>query len=165
MNVDESKERHEFEDFDDLDVPDEIYCSVCRKVFKSVLQWRNHEKSKKHKMKLSELGIQDTPEAPLSPSKERMTLEERESDSIEESGVITGLKGSSFDFDGSTDMSIPHPIYAPKASTSKKNGRRKMKTKDPKASGTFKCGACDESFISRNKLFIHIKEYGHATPK
>ncbi|CAN6470281.1 unnamed protein product [Victoria cruziana] len=34
----------------------EFYCIVCSKKFKSDKQWKNHEQSKKHRMKVAELG-------------------------------------------------------------------------------------------------------------
>jgi len=53
MNEDEKEEEWESEKKEK--VLTELYCAVCRKKFKSDQQWKNHEKSKKHKDKMKSL--------------------------------------------------------------------------------------------------------------
>jgi DnaJ family protein A protein 5 len=43
--------------------------------------------------------------------------------------------------------------------------RKKKEEKSEKKDGEFKCEVCDEIFTSRTKLFNHIKEEDHASPK
>jgi len=49
-------EEGEEEDKKDKKEKKELYCAVCKKKFKSDQQWKNHEKSSKHKNKMKELG-------------------------------------------------------------------------------------------------------------
>eukprot|EP00158_Paraphelidium_tribonemae_P005275 Partr_v1_DN27260_c0_g1_i2_m38741 putative DnaJ (Hsp40) homolog, subfamily C, member 21 len=166
---------------------DEFFCVVCDKSFKSDQQLSNHEKSKKHKkelelmqrdllsederFKLSQLeemtdqldiGADDPPKRSKKAKKKKKPAftaddilpadtSEEEADAAEEPQVIgepstTHVFTSPPHSDAETE---PAPANSSKGTNNKK-------------SGDFTCNVCSSDFGTRNKLFTHIKESGHA---
>jgi len=74
---------------------DQFYCIVCKKNFKSEKQWKNHEQSKAHKLKVEQLREEllldeekEEEEPEITPEKEKSSEEEQEvQDIIEEENV------------------------------------------------------------------------------
>lgn len=160
----------------DIDeVPEEYFCAPCKKLFKNPKQWENHEKSRKHKDRLAELGInentfhEDFDDNLISPNDEeiivsafsQINISDQEPDESQsmapkqpESLIIEEKLHDEFKTDYITTSDSKE--------TSIKKKRRAKKDKAISGDISHLCKICKKTFDSRNQLFRHIEAEGHA---
>lgn len=146
------------------------YCPACEKYFKSSGSFSSHEKSKKHMKNVeimkqvllledqdlsSAFGSDDTrleEEAP-----QASNGSDTRPSSPPPSSVVSTASDNRLEADEQTEA--PGSQKMEKKQNKKK---RRDKTKVKKKVGTLACNVCSAEFTSRNQLFKHIKETGHA---
>ncbi len=159
-------------DSSDLDSEEDFYCTVCKKVFRNHQQWKNHERSKKHRTSMLKAGfslesssedeleeeLHEEDEMPLDKearsSESELELEEEEFVKVESKEM--GQKPPK-------KKNRQNKKQQPEAKTPKKKKESKKDALD--ADSPFQCQVCRAAFDSRNKLFKHIDDEGHATLK
>lgn len=160
---------------DGSDEEEELFCAACKKTFKSHRQWKNHEQSKKHIVELARYAPTSTTEIDVVSSES--TGENDESQIRETDGPALYEANPKEDF---IAPELPKPellsyeetrqkppkkkermkATAPPAKPApKKPSKKKEKSKEP---NEFACVTCKTAFGSRNQLFAHLKESGHA---
>jgi DnaJ family protein A protein 5 len=154
------------------DEEDPMYCKVCRKAFKSTKQLKAHLKSKKHLK--AQAAAEDLIEEPqVSDEQDELTVEsEAAAGEAAEAEAGVPAEDGEYCIIGATaaEGNVSAPKAAPKelshqelkrrAQAEKKNKKSKGKEKD-----SLKCEVCREVFASRNQMFKHIKQTGHAAFK
>lgn len=170
------------------------YCVPCKKYFKSVKQWHNHERSRKHKEAIQNQIEDKVLEQNSSFEEADDTMET----SFEEGGTIVSehsfdpvnnsLSGEELEPESSVPVqNNPNEDYeSSKQKPPKRRERTKNKTTNPLTSNNIKekksaknknsapasssssfmikCGKCKEPFASKNKLFAHLDATGHSQP-
>eukprot|EP00871_Galdieria_phlegrea_P000047 jgi/Galph1/1042/GphlegSOOS_G5749.1 len=186
-----------------------FFCTVCKKSFRSLSQWENHEASKKHSQKVrksqeelllaEEDGSMNTVTVQI--GNEKLTLEEycqrltftktdddiSDSSSLEEDlqnishlehakeenlfsdKVETELSEKLYDEKSFKDSSDEEDVAVKRDTTHVKKIGEESRTRKPRRNKSEKkkekrksCNVCSEVFASRNKLFEHLEETGHA---
>jgi DnaJ family protein A protein 5 len=146
---------------------EELYCAPCGKLFKTIQQWENHERSKKHRTRLSELGIdiqkiEEPVDSGFNIDNHDISIPES-SCPIEDELQRLHIEGESYeDCSLNSDQSQPFRVGSP--SVKVKRERRAKKASEPR-SMPFYCNFCKSGFETRNQLFRHIKNEGHALNK
>lgn len=144
---------------------EEFYCAPCKKLFKNMPQWRNHEKSKKHRTTLLSMGID--PDADVEDDLEETGREASSLPDLEKDKPEEPLPSPADDTETLTDSLASLNLKEKakeeeKGAKGEKKARRSKEGKDKKqADDTFKCNVCELQFPSRNKLFQHVKEEDH----
>lgn len=182
QDVDDEKLAHLLDQMEtnfDSEIEDEeeeevIYeCIVCKKFFKNQQQWLNHCQSKKHRLAVSKLGYDPyafdfEEEEPEISDVENEDLINEDIEEIKESVTDDNFNHSKEDKVVESVTSESDQEEKPKSktcekkkTTAKKKPRRKPK-EEREAKIDLKCNVCGSEFDSRNQLFIHIKEEGHA---
>lgn len=171
---------------------DEIYCDPCKKLFKTKLQWKNHEQSKKHKDTLRKMGIRVNKrietDSEDSESNEGISIPvDPESESFDDQPIFTEPlssddqpeedKLSEIDSDIALEELLQRlelegqgrKASKAKSSPSETAVPQTKTKKKPKQSNSntnseeiLKCTVCHAQFTSRNQLFKHINTEGHA---
>jgi len=179
---------------------DELYCSICKKVFKNVKQWHNHEQSKKHRANMLKAGFVEE-EVDIEGDGEGDGNVGRDGN-VEGDGKVGDAEGSDYDnMPGNSDdadstnkdtsnpnassndaSSAPVDYDMCKQKPPKKKNRQKKTTatiaaaatttstttkpsKKSSADDSLACKTCHTKFASRNALFKHINDSGHAALK
>ncbi|KAH3670748.1 hypothetical protein OGAPHI_001264 [Ogataea philodendri] len=178
------------EQLDESDEGDDDFyeCIICNKNFKHEKQFLEHEKSRKHLKLLKklqwemrkegiELGLdegyvrsEDEYESAvedLDGEEEEEVAEEMEKEPVqpdEEAEVVESPSPSEDEVDARAFLdSDSDDDWGTTKSKKKKKGRAARVSPVPAApSATEKCTVCNETFSSRNKLFQHINNTGHA---
>ncbi|KAJ2787330.1 hypothetical protein GGI15_000814 [Coemansia interrupta] len=141
---------------DVLDPEDELVCFTCDKTFKTAAQKENHENSKKHQRAVREVKLE-------------MIREERQMAKMAKAAAREGRVH--VDEDGSVhlqDDDSDHSTTGNNSTTSaqriskKELRRERQKKKAQQGSGDLMCNVCNQAFESRNQLFDHIRDTGHA---
>jgi len=168
---------------------DQVFeCELCKKVFNNEKQLKNHENSKKHKLKLKEVlkEVQLPEEVPQIPKnnkkakKNKQVPEEtkepkhptqhssdEELEDIEDDHVLNFFnKKKTHEPQLSTEVTeTPKPSKPKKKKEETKEpkvGKAKLKREKKKAAESqWKCRICGQNFDTRNKMFTHLKETGH----
>lgn len=157
---------------EDSDYFEEYFCAACRKTFKNLNQWQNHEKSKKHRQTMQMLGFQANdgvnnfgePEeqsrktlCDLQQSLGEISINDgKESDSSDHTEDAEKVESQAFEADA-LDTSVDGE---PSSKTKKK--KRRAERRAPKVEQALQCNVCKTIFASRNQLFRHIETEGHA---
>ena len=146
------------EDFEDT----EFYCTLCRKLFKTAMQWRNHEQSKKHRASMLKAGFVDTEpdvDVDLSTAEEHHAAPPESPPITTTSTVVDREMGK---------QKPPKKKTRQKATTATKAATPKAPKEPSKkaaADNALACKVCRAILPSRNALFRHIHEQGHAALK
>ena len=132
------------------------FCVACNKQFKNEKTYNSHLKQKKHKENVELL-------------KELLTAEEKEELNIgdlapeEEEEAKEEVKEKSVENVSEVIAEGEEENVKDKAGAKKKGKRKKGGKKGKEEEGLDKkCQVCREAFTSKNKLFSHLKESGHA---
>jgi DnaJ family protein A protein 5 len=156
---------------------EEYYCAPCKKLFRKRPQWKNHEKSKKHRSTLMAMGIdpdEEVAEELVEKSTGELTEElvdeledgQDNDSSIETFGnverVSESIKSMSFADDGLPSLNHPPSSANIPDRKTKKSRRAADRNKTVPTDEGHRCNVCGESFTSRNQLFHHVKEQNHA---
>lgn len=194
-------------DSDDVEI-EELYCAPCKKLFKTSKQWKSHERSKKHRSRLIELGIIDeTTKNENSDGSENSSFNlqnlalNQPADDCDISGIslnsqileslnfqLSSKHSSSDDaeiinkdkldkddikmisnhYAVSDNKCLEEEICSEKQQTenmcnlNEKKKHEKQQRRAKKEKNQFKCNACSLVFLTRNQLFRHIENNGHA---
>ncbi|KAJ2078991.1 hypothetical protein H4R24_004085 [Coemansia sp. RSA 988] len=164
---------------DDLVDEDELFCVVCEKDFKSAAQKANHEQSKKHQKAVQAIRREMRREERLLARSQNPCASETTGEP-ESEGAVSASASAADSSDESDALAqiiqelsqeqqrpvgepvplAPTEILSSAQRPSKREQRRlrqKVKTRDEYA-----CNTCSERFDSRNQLFKHINDTGHA---
>lgn len=150
-----------------------IVCNPCNKTFKQHSQWKNHEKSKKHRQALWSLGISTLSIHDYDPLDEVDDPLDVVDDSLDVVDGPTDVVGGPLDHDSDVDVDVVDDATDTTENINDKKSKKKLKEKkkkEPKESKVSstptyvnRCSTCPLSFPSRNKLFQHLKEMDHLT--
>jgi len=149
--------------WDEEEEEEELFCAPCKKTFKSLRQWKNHEKSKKHRSILLSMGIDPDIFEEEEVSEDDVVVEEavepiKEDDPVNE--LMEKLKLAEKPQSPSTKgRSQDEKTRAGKQEARKP--RRAKKISDP-TTEEHRCNVCSCVFESRNKLFKHVHDEDHA---
>lgn len=172
---------------------DDFYCVVCKKVFKNHKQWKNHEQSKKHRTNMQKAGF-DLETSDVSHLEDEEIIDDDFDMKYDDEDVIVDLENEdedqsiedtddqqdfTVDNDDTPKSNVPQEIgqkppkkkvrqpkqSAPVAPPSTKSKSKQKEAKSSASASTLKCTVCSQLFDSRNKLFRHIEETGHAALK
>ena len=165
----------------ELEEEEDFYCIVCKKVFRNHQQWKNHERSKKHRTNMLKAGFSldeeseesefddavEAEEVSLQPEEIEslpQELDDENDDSVEEKPVKieSNEMGQKPPKKKNRQNSKKQASSEPKPAKKKKEPK-KNNTSD--ADSSLQCQVCRATFDSRNKLFKHIEDEGHATLK
>ena len=133
---------------------DELYCVACDKELRNEKAFAAHRKQKKHLENVRLL-------------KESMIEEElinsddlKDSDDEEKSSDHSVQLNVEEDHTKEEQIKEPEPQSKKKTKVTGKKKAKKSKEKNP--STDLQCCVCKEGFLSKNKLFQHLKGTGHA---
>lgn len=167
----------EFIEEEELEEEEELhdvwYCPACEKYFKSSGSFSSHEKSKKH-MKNVEIMKQvlllEDQDLVVSSAVGSDTRSEKEAPQSNNNSSDTKPSPSppssveSIASDSRLEADKQKEVACSQKMEKKQNKKkRRDKTKVKKKVGTLACNVCSAEFTSRNQLFKHIKETGHAS--
>lgn len=151
------------------------FCPACEKYFKSQGSFRNHEKSKKHAKRvelLLESLLLEEQEIEFRHGDDGQELHAEEEEGKEGENHTTDRKqeGDEIEKPVEREQETQETEDETAANNKKEKKRRRRafhKTKEGRRTGEASgdalcCSVCKSVFDSRNKLFRHIKEYGHA---
>lgn len=164
-----------------------IICNPCNKTFKQHSQWKNHEKSKKHRQALWALGIStlsidgvfdgENDDNDDGDDDNVKDVDVKKEDDVKDALDTFSIRNDDDDDDdvdtATTTTTISNePIEARKDQQEQKKTKKKPKEKKKKlpknaalTEPTYhhRCSTCPLTFQSRNKLFQHLKEMDHST--
>lgn len=154
-------------------------CIVCKKYFKNQQQWLNHCQSNKHKSNVSKLGYDpyafdfeneedQSDKEEIESDKEAEALDEPESQLVDNNEINEISEGSIIDDimnqnAHETEKIKEEPISSKILKQPKKPRRRPKEERT--STNELKCNVCGGIFESRNQLFKHIEDEGHAETK
>lgn len=189
LQLEEDRE-HDNGNGSDEDEFDEYYCVVCKKVFRNQKQWKNHEQSKKHRTNMLKAGFdpdakddfdednfedaleeapEEEPSAPVfEPESQENNIPSSDSDESNLSEKESQKKPQTERNDREMGQKPPKKKERQKNKPASAPAPKQPKKKKESASSvdsSLQCGVCKAVFESRNKLFRHIDESGHAQLK
>ena len=168
------------------DEDDGLYCIACEKGFRSAGQKKSHDKSKLHRKNIAllkehlvaeeveleglaaEIGLMklaETDSVPAESSGKKSKKQKKRAKQLkkeqEEEEIDEAPEDSQPD---SGDPPNTDEIGIDEFLQDTKKAKKKKKTKGV-ALSDLACKICRQEFVSKNKLFAHIKETGHAALK
>ncbi len=145
---------------DELDTheEDELYCVACDKELRNEKAFAAHRKQKKH-LENVRLLKESMIEEELINSDDLKDSDVEESD--HESGANAEETNNSVKLDSEEDHTKEEKMKPEPSKKTKVTGKKKAK-KSKENISDLQCCVCKEGFVSKNKLFQHLKGTGHA---
>lgn len=176
LQFEDDETENEGSTIEEFEEEKDFYCIVCKKVFRNHQQWKNHERSKKHRTNMLKAGFS------LESSEDEVDEEFDMDQSVENDQNEDEFNGGDFEPNDelvtseteskpteSKEMGQKPPKkknrQVKKAATSTESKAAPKKKKESKADSPLQCQVCHAAFDTRNKLFRHIEDEGHATIK